>query len=67
MLKVIRQGAGWSVMRNGRLVKNAISSGVHKTKDSAVRHARRIRKETGEEIEVEGTIRKPAPARKRPS
>lgn len=56
MIRVIRQGEGWSVLRgDGSLVKDQDSSGVHKTKASAVRHARRAAA-PDEQIEVEGGV-----------
>lgn len=36
MLRIVKQGAAWSVMRDGALVRDGESSGVHATEDSAV-------------------------------
>jgi hypothetical protein len=56
MIKVMAEGGGWSVKRDGRLVQEYGSSGVHKTKGSAYRYALRLVGTSGEEIDVEGDL-----------
>jgi len=52
-IHVARQGIGWSVLKDGHLVQNETSSGVHKTIASAFRQARRVAEASGEHVVVE--------------
>ena len=53
MIKVVKEGIGWSVKRDGVLLTDEHSTGLHVTKDSAVRHAQKVAAETREEIQVD--------------
>jgi hypothetical protein len=60
MLRIVAQGIGWSVIdETGNLVTRGGSSGVHKTRESALSHARRVA-EHGEEIRDETGDRLPS-------
>jgi hypothetical protein len=56
MIKILREGAGWSVKRDGQLVKQDGRSGVHKSKTSAYKYVLEIRTDPNEEIEIEGGL-----------
>jgi hypothetical protein len=55
MVVVCRMGASWVVRRDGRPLPEYNNAGVHKTKASAVRSARRLLRED-EELQVEGGV-----------
>jgi hypothetical protein len=55
MIVVNRLGASWVVRRDGRPLAEYNNAGVHKTKASAVKSARRLLRED-EELEVEGGL-----------
>ena len=53
MLRIIRQGIGWTVIdETGNMVQRNRSSGVHRTKESAVNYTLKVA-ERGEEIRDE--------------
>lgn len=55
MIVVCRLGASWVVRRDGRPLPEYNNAGVHKTKASAVKSARRLLRD-GEELKVEGGL-----------
>ena len=57
MIDVVRAGIGWSVRRDGQLIKREGESGVERSKTSAYKNALEIRKDNPDEkIEVEGGL-----------
>lgn len=53
MINIVKQGVGWSVLRDGLLIREGGRSGVHETKGSAYRYAKEMQQQ-GETIQVEG-------------
>ena len=53
MIKVAKEGVGWSVKRDGVLLTEEHRTGLHVTKETAVRHAEKVAADTHEEIQVE--------------
>ncbi len=51
MLRIVRQGDGWVVMRDGVVVKDARGRSVHPTEQSAVRHVIGLAAESNDRIE----------------
>ena len=52
MIRVVQQGAAWTVVRDGRLVREGAGAAVHKTRDSAERHARRLAEKLDDELHL---------------
>jgi hypothetical protein len=42
MIRVVQQGAAWSVVRDGQLMREGAGAAVHKTREQAERHAARL-------------------------
>ena len=42
MIRVVQQGAAWTVVRDGQLMREGAGAAVHKTRELAVRHAARL-------------------------
>jgi hypothetical protein len=51
MLRMERQGIGWTVLRDGTPLKDDVTSGVHRTFYSAVRHIMREADQNSEHVE----------------
>ena len=50
MIRVVRQGAAWTVVRDGRLLREGAGAAVHKTRELAEEHARRLAEKLHEEV-----------------
>lgn len=50
MIRVVRQGAAWTVVRDGRLLREGAGAAVHKTRALAEEHARRLAEKLHEEV-----------------
>lgn len=42
MIRVVQQGAAWTVVRDGQLMREGAGAAVHKTRELAERHAARL-------------------------
>lgn len=42
VIRVVQQGAAWTVVRDGRLMRQGAGAAVHKTRELAERHAVRL-------------------------
>lgn len=42
MIRVLQQGAAWTVVRDGQLMREGAGAAVHKTREQAERHAARL-------------------------
>jgi hypothetical protein len=42
MIRVVQQGAAWTVVRDGQLMREGAGAAVHKTREQAERHAARL-------------------------
>lgn len=42
MIRVVQQGAAWTVIRDGQLMREGAGAAVHKTRELAERHAARL-------------------------
>jgi hypothetical protein len=51
MLRIVRQGSGWVVMREGVVLKDSAGRSVHATEQSAVRYVIRLAAESNDRIE----------------
>jgi electron transfer flavoprotein alpha/beta subunit len=54
MIRVMQQGAAWTVVRDGRLMRDGAGAAVHKTRELAVQHALRLAEKSREEVRVPG-------------
>lgn len=52
MIRVMRQGAAWTVVRDGRLLREGAGAAVHKTREMAEEHARRLAEKLHEEVKL---------------
>ncbi len=50
MIRVVRQGAAWTVTRDGRLMREGVGAAVHKTRELAEQHAARLAEKLQEEV-----------------
>lgn len=54
MIRVLQQGAAWTVVRDGRLMREGAGAAVHKTRELAERHAARLAVKFHEELQGPG-------------
>lgn len=52
MIRVVRQGAAWTVVRDGRLMREGAGAAVHKTRELAEQHAARLAAKLQEEVHL---------------
>ena len=50
MIRVVQQGAAWTVVRDGRLLREGAGAAVHKTREEAEQHAVRLAEKLQEEL-----------------
>ena len=51
MIRVIRQGAAWTVVQVGRLLREGAGAAVHKTREQAEEHAARLAAKLQDEVQ----------------
>jgi hypothetical protein len=51
MIRVIRQGAAWTVVQDGRLLREGAGAAVHKTREQAEEHAARLAAKLHDEVQ----------------
>ena len=51
MIRVIRQGAAWTVVQDGRLLREGAGAAVHKTREQAEEHAARLAAKLQDEVQ----------------
>jgi hypothetical protein len=51
MIRVIRQGAAWTVVQDGRLLREGAGAAVHKTRAQAEEHAARLAAKLHDEVQ----------------
>jgi hypothetical protein len=51
MIRVIRQGAAWTVVQDGRLLREGAGAAVHKTREQAEEHAARLAAKLNDEVQ----------------
>jgi hypothetical protein len=54
MIRVVQQGAAWTVVRDGRLMREGAGAAVHKTRELAEQHAARLAEKLQEELHLPG-------------
>lgn len=54
MIRVVQQGAAWTVVRDGQLMREGAGAAVHKTRELAERHAARLAAKFQEELQGVG-------------
>lgn len=52
MIRVVRQGAAWTVVRDGRLLRDGAGAAVHKTRALAEQHAMRLAQKLHDEVRL---------------
>ena len=52
MIRVIRQGAAWTVVQDGRLLREGAGAAVHKTREQAEEHAARLAAKLHDEVQA---------------
>jgi hypothetical protein len=52
MIRVIRQGAAWTVVQDGRLLREGAGAAVHKTREQAEEHAARLAAKLHDEVQM---------------
>ena len=50
MIRVVQQGAAWTVVRDGRLMREGAGAAVHKTRELAEQHAARLAEKLQDEL-----------------
>lgn len=52
MIRVVQQGAAWTVVRDGQLMREGAGAAVHKTREQAERHAARLAAKLHEPVQA---------------
>lgn len=53
MIRVIQQGAAWTVVQDGRLLREGAGAAVHKTRELAEQHAARLAAKLHDELQAQ--------------
>lgn len=51
MIRVIQQGAAWTVVQDGKLLREGAGAAVHKTREMAEQHATRLAAKLRDEVQ----------------
>ena len=52
MIRVLQQGAAWTVVRDGQLMRDGAGAAVHKTRELAEQHAVRLAQKLHEQLDL---------------
>ena len=51
MIRVLQQGAAWTVVQDGKLLREGAGAAVHKTREQAEQHAARLAAKLHDELQ----------------
>ena len=54
MIRVLQQGAAWTVVQDGKLLREGAGAAVHKTREQAEQHAARLAAKLQDELQRSG-------------